>query len=96
MTQSKIIQSLCELVDEQSFMDDEEYKKQDGEVGKWNDILERYTNATEDKKLQRILFNYDTEQGMLRNISNERYFREGFLCGARLVLEICGYTNEKR
>ena len=96
MTQSKIIQSLCDLVDEQSFMDDEEYKKQDEKVGKWNDILERYLNSKEDKKLQRILFDYDMEQGMLMNISNERYFREGFLCGARLVLEICGYTNEKR
>ena len=96
MTQSKIIQSLCDLVDEQSFMDDEEYKKQDEKVGKCNDILERYLNSKEDKKLQRILFDYDMEQGMLMNISNERYFREGFLCGARLVLEICGYTNEKR
>ena len=94
MTQSEIIQSLCDLVDEQKFMDNEEYRKQDDEYGKWSDILERYLNMKDDKKLQRIFFNFDMEQGQLRSISNDLYFREGFLCGARLAMEICGFTKK--
>ena len=96
MKQSKIIQQLCELVDEQSFMNNEEYRKQDEEYGKWIDILERYLNIKEDKKLFKIYNNFCIEQGGLEVVTNELYFKEGFLCGARLALEICGVERVEK
>lgn len=94
MTQSKIIQSLCELVDDKRMINDKEYKKQNEEVVKRFKLLETYLD--EDKKLNEIFSHYDMEQGLLEGISQDIYFREGFLCGARLALEICGYENKNQ
>ena len=88
MTPTKIIQQLCELVDDKTILENEEYKKQDEEYGKWTEILERYLNIKEDKELFRIYNNFCIEQGCLEGVTNELYFKEGFLCGARLALEI--------
>ena len=94
MTPSKIIQSLCDLVDDKRVVENEEYKRQDEEFGKWSDILERYMK--DDKKFQKIFFNYSIAEGCLSSTESDIYFREGFLCGARLALEICGFERAEK
>ena len=94
MIQSDIIRTFCELVEDKKIVNDKEYKKQNEEVVKRFKLLETYLN--EDKKLNEIFSHYDMEQGLLEGISQDIYFREGFLCGARLALEICGYENKNQ
>ena len=94
MTQWKIIQQLCELVDDKKIVEDEEYKKQREETDKWYEELDKY--LTKDKKLFDIFFQFDLEEGRNEAIANKIYYREGFLCGARLMLEICGYYREDK
>ena len=96
MKQEKIIQHLCDFVDDKKIIENEEYKKQDKEFGKCSDILEKHLNIKENKEIFKMYFNYTLEQGSLQNISNEIYFKEGFLCGARLMMEICGYSREEK
>ena len=88
MTQSKIIQQLCELVDDKQIVENEEYKKQREKTDKWYDQLDEYLKN--DKKLFNIFFNFELEEGARESIVRDIYYREGFLCGARLALEICG------
>ena len=88
MTQSKIIRHLYELVEDKQIVENEEYKKQREKTDKWYDQLDEYLKK--DKKLFNIFFNFDLEEGANEAIANEIYFKEGFLCGARLALEICG------
>ena len=93
MAQKDIIRRLCEFVeDDNKVVNNEEYKKQNEEAGKWLELLDKYIDA--DKKLYHIFYNYDMAEGLREGIEQEIYFREGFLCGARLMLEICGYTNK--
>ena len=92
MAQSKIIQSLCDMVDGKIVVENEEYKKQKEIADKWYDKLEEYIQK--DEKLFDIFFHFDWEYGVCEAISNDIYFREGFLCGARLVMEIL--YDEKR
>ena len=94
MKQSKIIQSLCELVDDKTIVEDKEYKKENEEGGKWFKLLDKYLK--EDKKLNEIFYHYDMSEGLLEGIAQDIYFREGFLCGARLALEICGFERAEK
>ena len=94
MTQSNIIQSLCDLIDSKRIVEDEEYKKQKEITDKWYDQLEEYIQK--DKKLFDIFFHFDWEEGTCEAISNNIYYREGFLCGARLMMEICGFEREEK
>ena len=96
MAISKMIQSLFDLVDDEKIYENEEFKKQDDEYGKWSEILEKYIEVKDDKKLQRILSTYYLEQGKLESIEKEIYFREGFLYGAKLMMEICGYKRVEK
>ena len=89
MTLSKIIQSLCDLAEDENIFEEEEYKKQNEEAIKWYKLLEKYINA--DKKLYQIYNQYETAEGLREAKANNIYFREGFLRGARLALEICGF-----
>ena len=93
MSQWKIIKQLCELVDDKTIVEDEEYKKQREEEFKWLDLLEKYLK--EDKKLNSIFYNYDNACGLREGIEQDIYFREGFLCGARLIMEIFGFEREE-
>ena len=88
MAQWEIIQHLCDMVDNKKIIENEEYKKQKEVTDKWYDQLEEYMKN--DKKLYDIFFHFDWEEGMCEGIANQIYFREGFLRGARLALEICG------
>ncbi|MDE7191637.1 MAG: hypothetical protein K2O35_04155, partial [Clostridia bacterium] len=54
-------------------------------------ILRNYIG--EDKKFEKIFLNYTIEEGSLESLLCDKYFREGFLCGARLALEICGFER---
>ena len=88
MAKTNIIQKLCETVDDKKILEVKEYKKQNEELHKWYEQLEKYIK--EDKELYNIYYNIDMEEGLCEGIANEIYYREGFLCGARLALEICG------
>ena len=93
MSQWKIIKQLCELVEDKTIIEDEEYKKQSEEEYKWLGLLKKYLN--ENKKLNSIFENYENACGLREGIEQEIHFREGFLCGARLALEICGFERAK-
>ncbi|MDE5654029.1 MAG: hypothetical protein K2I46_00280 [Clostridia bacterium] len=93
MEQSKIIQSLCDLMTEDCRVDDEPYKKEWDELSKWSKILFKYMNG--DKKFHSIFYQYDMAESLYEGAKCDFYYREGFLCGARLALEICGYVKEK-
>ncbi|MDE5755998.1 MAG: hypothetical protein K2I23_02805 [Clostridia bacterium] len=92
MTPTKIIQQLCELVDGKKIVENEEYKKQKKEADKWYEQFDKYIK--EDKKLYDIYFHFEMEEGCCDAIEHEIYYREGFICGARLALEICGFSRE--
>ncbi len=91
MMQSKIIQSLCDLMTEDCKIDGKPYKKEWDEVCKWSDILFKYMK--DDKKFHSIFFQYDVADGLYEGARCDYYYREGFLCGARLALEICGFEK---
>ncbi|MDE7209208.1 MAG: hypothetical protein K2O31_04930 [Clostridia bacterium] len=91
MSKSKIIQSLYDLVEDEKIVEDSEYKKQSDELGKWERILMEYIG--DDKKFKEIFFNYSIEDGCLGSLISRQSYREGFLCGARLALEICGFER---
>ena len=76
MSQSKIIQSLCDLVEDKTILEDEEYKKQNEEKTKWFELLDKYLKA--DKKLNQIFYQYDMEEGLREGITQNIYYREGF------------------
>ena len=92
MTQTNIIQSLCDLIEDENILNDEEYKKWDEESTKWYKLLDKYIKA--DKKLFNIFYQYDMAEGLREGTAQNIYFREGFLCGARLMLGIFGYDNK--
>ena len=94
MIQSNIIQSLCDLVDDKIIIENEEYKKQRERADKLYDLFEEYMKI--DKKLFQVFFNYNIEDVACEVITNEIYFKEGFLRGARLMLEICGFEREEK
>ena len=91
MSQSKIIQSLYDLLEEHDTNEDSEYTKQLDEVIKWEKILGKHIG--DDKKLKEILFKYSTEYGSLGSMISRQCFQDGFLRGARLALEICGFER---
>ncbi|MDE6474501.1 MAG: hypothetical protein K2L70_05315 [Clostridia bacterium] len=91
MLQSKIIQSLYDSVNEKKMVEEVEYTKQFDELGKWERILMEYIG--DDKNFNEIFLNYTIEEGCLGDVISRQYFREGFLCGARLALEICGFER---
>ena len=91
MTQTDIIQKLCETVDDH-ITDDKPFKKEWNESAKWLKILEEYMK--DDKKFNSIFYHYDMAEGLYQGATNNYYYREGFLCGARLALEICGFENK--
>lgn len=91
MLQSKIIESLYDSVDEKKMVEEVEYTKQLDESVKWERILTEYVG--EDKKFREIFLKYTIEEGVLGSVISRQYFREGFLCGARLALEICGFEK---
>ena len=92
MKQTNIIQSLCDLVDGKIVVENEEYKKQKDKADKWYEQLEKYLK--EDKELYNVFCNFDLENGTCNEIAQELYFKEGFLRGARIAMEICGYCRE--
>ncbi len=91
MSHSKIIQSLYDSVDEKKMVEEVEYTKQLDELVKWEKILAKYVG--DDKKFNEIFLNYTIEEASLGCVISRQYFREGFLCGARLALEICGFER---
>ena len=56
--------------------------------------MDKYIKA--DKKLYNIFYQYDMADGLRDGIALNIYFREGFLCGARLMMEICGFEREEK
>ena len=94
MTEIDIIQCLCDATLEDVSIEDLPYKKEDDEVAKWTQILKTYIQK--DKKFKEIFSRYEVAEGEYLSAACDYYYREGFLCGARLVLEICGFTNEKK
>ena len=94
MIPTDIIQKLCDLIrDEDGSVKNKPYEKEWEESNKWLDILEKYMG--DDKKFRDIFFNYDMAEGLLYSAMNDYYYRQGFLCGARLALEICGFESTK-
>lgn len=91
MLQSKIIQILYDSIDDKKIVEDSEYKKQLDELDKWEKILSEYMG--DDKKFKEILLNFTIEEGYLGSIISRHSFEEGFLCGARLAFEICGFER---
>ena len=88
-----IIQSLCNLVEnEDCSIENKPYKKEWEELSKWHEILNKYVG--DDKKFYKIFFEYDMADGLYQGATNDYYFREGFLRGARLMLEIFGLEKE--
>lgn len=94
MAQSDIIQKLCDLIDDERIAEDEEFKKQNDEASKLFELLQKFINA--DKELYNIFSKYYIQDGRRESIEKDLYYREGFLCGARLMLEICGFENKNR
>ncbi|MDE6605338.1 MAG: hypothetical protein K2K85_04860 [Clostridia bacterium] len=94
MSQSKIIQILYDVIEEHDTNKDSEYIEQFDEVIKWEKILGKYME--EDKKFKEILFNYNLEYGSLCSMISRQCFQDGFLCGARLALEICGFERAEK
>ena len=92
MTEIDIIQSLCDAMLENVDIKDLPYKKEDDDVTKWTRILKTYMQN--DKKFQQVFSRYEVAEGQYLSAACDYYYREGFLCGARLALEICGYTNK--
>ena len=94
MKQLDLIQSLCDIMnDEDCSVENKPYKKEWDELNKWYEILNKYVG--DDKKFNRIFFEYDMADGLYQGATNDYYFREGFLRGARLMLEICGYWKPR-
>ena len=94
MSQSKIIQILYDVIEEHDTSNNSEYTKQLDEVIKWEKILWKYMG--EDKKFQEILRRYTMEEAYLGSIISRQCFQDGFLCGARLALEICGFERAEK
>lgn len=92
MSQSKIIQSLRDAVDDKILYEDKEYEKRSNEVSKWLELLDKYLKG--DDKLSQVFYKYDMAEGLQEAREQDIFFREGFLCGARLMLEICGYKED--
>ena len=94
MTQSNIIQILCDTVDCKRIANNEDYQKNLDEAVKCNEILVNF--AGDNKEIQETIYQYSVAQGQLEGIASDMYFREGFLCGARLALEICGFERVEK
>ena len=82
------------MVDGKRIGNNKEYQKYLDESVKCNKILGNF--AENNKEIQETLYQYSAAQGELEGIASDLYFREGFLCGARLVMEICGYSREEK
>ncbi|MDE6604726.1 MAG: hypothetical protein K2K85_01745 [Clostridia bacterium] len=87
--QSKILQLYRDIVGNQVVIDKKFYKKELDEVLKWQDLMLKRVEG--DDKFKAIFFQYDLATAGYESIINEQYFKQGFLYGAKLALEICGY-----
>ena len=95
MKQTNIIKSLCNLMeDEDSNQENKPYKKEMDESNRLFGKLEKLIKK--DENLYKLLFEYDMADGLYEGALGEYYFREGFLRGARLMMEICGFTDKKQ
>ena len=94
MPQSKIIQILYDVIEEHDTSNNSEYTKQLDEMIRWEKILWKYMG--DDKKFQEILRRYTMEEAYLGSIISRQCFQDGFLCGARLALEICGFERAEK
>lgn len=93
MENKYIIQSLCELVEDKTIVEDEEYAKYNDESIKlYRQILDR---LGEDKEAKETLNKYDMSEGLRESVGQELFFREGFISGVRLALEILGYRKSQ-
>ena len=89
MQHSNLIQSLCALMeDEDCSIESKPYKKEWDESNKCFAKLEEYIKK--DEKLHKIFFEYDMADGLYQGATNDYYFKQGFLYGARLMIEILG------
>ena len=82
------------MVQNQVMIDKGFYQKEIDEVLKWQDLMLKRVEG--DKKFQAIFFKYDLAVAGYESVMNEQYFREGFLYGAKLMLEICGYERKDK
>ena len=90
---NKFIQKLYDILSEEDCsVENKPYKKECDELHKCYEELEKFIKK--DKKLYKAFFEYDMADGLYQGATNDYYFREGFLCGARLALEICGVEGK--
>ena len=90
MIPTNIIKKICDIMREEEYEAEKEAcGKENDEYYKWLDILEKYMEG--DNKFKSIFFQYDMADGLYQAATNDYYFKQGFLYGARLILEICRY-----
>ena len=91
MAQSKILQIYHSLMENEMKIDRKTYEKELDNMIKWNEILDKHVG--DDEKFHAIFREYDLAVGLYEGVMCEQFYKQGFLLGAQLMLEICCHES---